>query len=94
MAHCAILYNIIWHIVPYNISLNIQEFLCTLSISSRGTIDDKLRWAFNVYDMDNDGHVTKKEVLEIFTVRRNKYLRFLCSCYDTIRHEKSVISAL
>lgn len=38
-----------------------------LSILSRGTIDEKLRWIFNLYDINRDGKVTKDELLLIIT---------------------------
>ena len=34
-----------------------------LSILSRGTMDEKLRWIFNLYDLNGDGKVTKEELL-------------------------------
>lgn len=34
----------------------------------KGALDDKLRWAFQLYDLDNNGYVTKSEVLDIFRV--------------------------
>ncbi len=33
-----------------------------LSILSRGTMDEKLRWIFNLYDLNGDGKVTKEEL--------------------------------
>ena len=34
-----------------------------LSILSRGTMDEKLRWIFNLYALTRDGKVTKDELL-------------------------------
>ncbi len=38
-----------------------------LSILSRGTMDEKLRWIFNLYDLNRDGKVTKEELLLVIT---------------------------
>lgn len=31
-----------------------------LSVILRGTIDDRLNWAFNLYDLNKDGCITKE----------------------------------
>lgn len=38
-----------------------------LSILSRGTMDEKLRWIFNLYDLNRDGKVTKDELVLVVT---------------------------
>eukprot|EP00762_Andalucia_godoyi_P004590 ANDGO_05187.mRNA.1 Frequenin-1 len=41
------------------------EFVHALSAMTRGTRDEKLDFAFNLYDIDGDGHVSKDELLKI-----------------------------
>lgn len=46
-------------------SLNFREFICSLSVTTRGTFEEKLRWAFDVYDVDRNGVISQNEVLTI-----------------------------
>lgn len=43
--------------LPYS---SLQDFVSGLSIILRGTIDDRLNWAFNLYDLNKDGCITKE----------------------------------
>jgi Ca2+-binding EF-hand superfamily protein len=45
----------------------LQEFLAILSKVSRGTIQEKLQWIFGLYDLNGDGLITKKEMLDVVT---------------------------
>lgn len=43
--------------------IDFNEFLISFSILKVGSIPEKLRWIFRFYDIDNDGVVSKSEVL-------------------------------
>ncbi|KAJ8716533.1 hypothetical protein PYW07_003160 [Mythimna separata] len=47
--------------------LSFEEFVTGLSILSRGTLEEKLRWTFSLYDINGDGCITKEEMTEIVT---------------------------
>lgn len=38
-----------------------------LSKVSRGSVQEKLQWIFGLYDLNGDGLITKKEMLEVVT---------------------------
>ena len=44
-----------------------QDFLHALSRVSRGTTDEKVRWVFELYDLDGDGLITKHEMQLVVT---------------------------
>jgi len=45
--------------------LNFEQFLTMLSSISRGSLAEKLRWIFSLYDVDGDGFISKSEMLLI-----------------------------
>lgn len=45
----------------------IQDFVVGLSALSRGTVQDKLRWIFSLYDLDGDGVLTKDELYRMIS---------------------------
>ncbi|OQV17609.1 putative Calsenilin [Hypsibius exemplaris] len=42
-----------------------RSFLLGMSVLSRGNTDEKLRWIFDLYDIDKNGYVTQEEMTEI-----------------------------
>ncbi|XP_043323714.1 calsenilin isoform X3 [Cervus elaphus] len=48
-----------------NGAIRFEDFVVGLSILLRGTVHEKLKWAFNLYDINKDGYITKEEMLAI-----------------------------
>ena len=48
-----------------------QEFVVGLSVLARGTLHEKLHWAFSLYDINGDGIITRDEMTNI-----------VCAIYD------------
>ncbi|XP_030626838.1 Kv channel-interacting protein 2 isoform X3 [Chanos chanos] len=48
-----------------NGSVSFEDFVIGLSIILRGSINDRLSWAFNLYDLNKDGCITKEEMMDI-----------------------------
>ncbi|XP_033221085.1 calsenilin [Belonocnema kinseyi] len=47
--------------------LSFEDFVTGLSILSRGSMDEKLRWTFSLYDINGDGCITREEMTDIVT---------------------------
>ncbi|KAG7492553.1 hypothetical protein MATL_G00015970 [Megalops atlanticus] len=48
-----------------NGSVSFEDFVTGLSVILRGSIIDRLNWAFNLYDLNKDGCITKEEMTDI-----------------------------
>lgn len=46
--------------------IDFREFLCMIKITRNGTMEERLRWIFNIYDLDSNGYISKDEMEQVF----------------------------
>jgi len=62
------------HDADGNGKVSFGEFLVSLNVAINGRAEDKLRWAFRMYDVNDDGKISRTEIVNILKVRRYSYL--------------------
>ena len=51
--------------------IDFKEFLLAINITSAGKPEQKLEWAFQMYDVNGDGTIEPSEMCEIITVNNS-----------------------
>mmetsp|Transcript_6871 Transcript_6871/g.10050 ORF Transcript_6871/g.10050 Transcript_6871/m.10050 type:complete len:189 (+) Transcript_6871:62-628(+) len=47
--------------------VDFSEFIVSLSVGTKGSADEKLKWAFNIYDFDGNGTIELPEMEKLLT---------------------------
>lgn len=68
------LFNYSFYEVNFDVLCFVQEFLLAIDVTSAGTPEEKLKWAFRMYDVDGNGVIDVSEMTKIVQVSsRGRY---------------------
>ena len=62
----------------------------SLSQASRGTVQEKLRWVFCLYDLNGDGYITKAEMTSVAAAIYDMLGRFTAPAVDDLTARQHV----
>ena len=54
--------------------LDFREFVCGFSLVLRGRIEDKLKFSFEIYDINGNGYISREEMSEVLSV--SQFMQF------------------
>lgn len=63
--------------IDRNGSIRFEDFVIGLSVLLRGSVTEKLNWAFNLYDINKDGYITKEVCLSFSNNEQSRLYLFL-----------------
>ncbi|ODM98395.1 Kv channel-interacting protein 4 [Orchesella cincta] len=66
--------------------ISFEDFVLGLSVLSRGTPEEKLRWTFSLYDINGDGFITKEEMKDVVTA----IFELMGNCTEPLLEEGAV----
>lgn len=48
-------------------TITFRDFMLGLSVVMKGTLQERLRWAFSLYDVNHDGYITRAEMFAVIS---------------------------
>ena len=75
--------------------IDFKKFLIAINITRNGSPEDKLHWAFRMYDIDGSGTIEEKEMMKIIEVLnifhkipfiycKDSYILFSCTNFRVL----------